>query len=262
MANKRSSLWSKWLVWYRPGTGLAGLALLLSLSVPFMLGMTAKRGAVQLDNSTWQAFAHDFLDQQPASLSTSTAPDTQTYALDFVATGSKAAMAQDLRIMASLETFTKGHFETAAIQNKALDCLTTAIYYEARSESVTGQLAVAQVVLNRVKHPAYPDNVCDVVFEGAQRTTGCQFTFTCDGSMKILPRAAGWSRSRRIAIHALLGMSDVTIGRATHYHTTAISPYWSKTLLRTANIGSHIFYRFPSRREKALLLEAAYKPDS
>jgi spore germination cell wall hydrolase CwlJ-like protein len=77
--------------------------------------------------------------------------------------------------------------------------------------------------------------------------------------MAIVPRQAGWTRSRKAAIHAMLGMSDITIGRATHYHTTAIQPYWSSTLLRTANIGTHVFYRFPSRREKALLLEASYK---
>ncbi len=246
-----------WRAMRKPETGLAALALSLTLALPMMLNMTATRGAVQLDNSTWQAFAHDFLDVAPVTLEALAASDSLSYAQQYVENGSKAAMTQDLRIMASLETFTKSHFQTANMQADRLNCLTQAIYYEARSEPLSGQLAVAQVVLNRVKHPAYPDTVCDVVFEGASRDTGCQFTFTCDGSMKYLPRKKGWERSRQAAIHALLGMSDVTIGRATHYHTVAIEPYWSRTLLRTANIGTHIFYRFPSRREKALLAEAA-----
>lgn len=229
----------------------------MALMVPFMLNITAERAATQLDNSSWQAFAHEFLENETAKTTSPVAPDALTYAQNFVNNGKRASMTQDLQIMASLETFTSSHFLTAASQEKDLNCLGLAIYYEARSEPLSGQLAVAQVVLNRVRHPAYPDNICDVVFEGSTRHTGCQFTFTCDGSMAITPRRAGWQRSRKAAIHAMLGMSDVTIGRATHYHTVAVRPYWSSTLLRTANIGTHIFYRFPSRREKALLAAAA-----
>ncbi len=255
---KFMSYWQpKWPVWLRPETGLAGLAIVLTLAMPFMLGMTAKRGAVQLDNSTWQAFAQNFLENTPIAKTTVTAPDAQAYAQAFVVQGAKAAMQEDIRIMAALQTFTKTHFETATSQEHELNCLSQAIYYEARSEPLSGQLAVAQVVLNRVRHAAYPSTVCEVVFEGSTRITGCQFTFTCDGSLAFDPRGKSWKQSRQAATHAMLGMSDITIHRATHYHTVAISPYWSKTLLRTANIGTHIFYRFPSRREKVLLAEAA-----
>ncbi|MDQ7019171.1 MAG: cell wall hydrolase [Robiginitomaculum sp.] len=260
MAKLRSYRQSKWRALLRPETGLAALAVSLTLALPMVLSLTAERGAEQLDNTSWKAFAQEFLQEEPVVVNAGpVSTDAQAYAQVFVVDGKKAAMQQDLQIMASLETFTKTHIEKAAAQEKALNCMAMAIYYEARSETLSGQLAVAQVVLNRVKHRAYPDNVCDVVFEGSNRNTGCQFTFTCDGSMAILPRQAGWNRSRKAAIHAMLGMSDVTIGRATHYHTVEVQPYWSSNLLRTANIGMHVFYRFPSRREKALLLDAAYK---
>ncbi len=246
-----------WRALVRPEFGLACLAIALAMAVPSMLEVTATRGAAQLDNSKWQAFANDFLENSSVVKVVTKAPDAQTYAQAFATGGVKIVMQEDLRIMASLETFTKRHFETAAGQRNEINCLSQAIYYEARSEPLKGQLAVAQVVLNRVKHRAYPSNICDVVFEGSTRITGCQFTFTCDGSMTRNPRGNSWKRSRQAAIHAVLGMSDVTIHRATHYHTVAISPYWSKTLLRTANIGTHVFYRFPSRREKVFLAEAA-----
>src|SRR3546814_13220413 len=88
---------------------------------------------------------------------------------------------------------------------RSIECLAAAVYYEAGSESVDGQRAVAQVVLNRVRHPAYPNSVCAVVFEGAQRATGCQFTFTCDGAMRRTPSVAGWERARKVAEAAPAG---------------------------------------------------------
>src|SRR6476661_3173129 len=88
---------------------------------------------------------------------------------------------------------------------RSLDCLTSAIYYEARSEPEDGQRAVAQVVLNRVRHPAFPSTVCGVVFQGHERKTGCQFSFTCDGSMLRPRQASAWERSRVIAAEALSG---------------------------------------------------------
>lgn len=160
---------------------------------------------------------------------------------------------QQLDDIKGLETFTRVHLDNALSQMKQFDCLTTAIYYEARSEPAAGRIAVGKVVLNRVKSRVYPNSICKVVFEGASRKTGCQFTFTCDGSMQEAPRDAGWERSREAALNAWLGLSDVTIGRATHYHTVAVDPVWAHTLMRTANVGNHVFYRFPSRREKRLL---------
>lgn len=127
---------------------------------------------------------------------------------------------------------------------RALDCLTAAVYYEAAIETGEGQRAVAQVVLNRVRHPAYPKTVCGVVFEGSSRATGCQFTFTCDGSMARAPSEAGWARARKVAEEALAGKVYKPVGYATHYHTYWVVPYWSGSLTKLANVGSHIFYRW------------------
>ncbi len=131
-----------------------------------------------------------------------------------------------------------------ADRSRSLDCLTAAIYYEARSETDDGQRAVAQVVLNRVRHPAFPASVCGVVYQGSYRRTGCQFTFTCDGSLRRRPIAHIWDRARRIAEAALAGEVYAPVGNATHYHTTAILPYWAGSLTRSAVVGAHIFYRW------------------
>jgi len=127
---------------------------------------------------------------------------------------------------------------------RALDCLTAAVYYEAAIEPTDGQRAVAQVVLNRVRHPAFPKSVCGVVFQGWERSTGCQFTFTCDGSMARVPSEAGWARARKVAEEALAGKVYKPVGYATHYHTNWVVPYWSSSLTKLALVGTHIFYRW------------------
>jgi Cell Wall Hydrolase len=129
--------------------------------------------------------------------------------------------------------------------DRSLQCLTEAIYYEARGESEDGQRAVAQVVLNRVRHPAYPNTVCGVVYQGSQRTTGCQFSFTCTGVMGAIGDPVSWDRARRIAAAALRGSVYRRVGLATNYHTTAIHPYWAPSLVPQATVGAHIFYRRP-----------------
>lgn len=126
----------------------------------------------------------------------------------------------------------------------AVDCLTAAIYYEGASETPQGQRAIAQVILNRVRHPAYPKTVCGVVFQGSERSTGCQFTFTCDGALVRTPSAAGWQRARRYAQDALSGYVERSVGWATHYHTIWVVPYWSGNLAKIGTLGSHIFYRW------------------
>jgi hypothetical protein len=138
----------------------------------------------------------------------------------------------------------------------SLDCLTSAIYYEARSESDEGQRAVAQVVLNRVRHPNYPKSVCGVVYQGSIRSTGCQFTFTCDGSLSRRPDADGWARARRLAAEALDGRGYAPIGNATHYHTKAVSPYWAPSLARLGSLGAHIFYASGGRARGSLPAES------
>lgn len=126
---------------------------------------------------------------------------------------------------------------------RAVDCLTQAIYYEAASEGVEGGRAVAQVVLNRVRHPAYPNTVCGVVYQGSSRSTGCQFTFTCDGSLLRQPAAYLWARSHAIAVEALAGRVYAPVGYATHYHADYVVPYWADSLEKMVQIGRHIFYR-------------------
>lgn len=128
---------------------------------------------------------------------------------------------------------------------RALDCLTAAIYYEAGFESPQGQGAVAQVVLNRMRHPAYPKTVCGVVFQGSQRATGCQFTFTCDGALGRPPSQLGWLRARGVAGRALNGTVTSGVGMATHYHADFVVPYWAPRLVKIGQIGAHIFYRWP-----------------
>jgi spore germination cell wall hydrolase CwlJ-like protein len=129
---------------------------------------------------------------------------------------------------------------------RSLDCLAQAVYYEARSESEGGQRAVAQVVLNRVRHPAWPDTVCGVVYQGPMRAGGgCQFTFTCDGSLAVRPFGAKWDEAQRIAAEALGGRSYDPIGLATHYHTSAVFPAWAPRLVKIGVIGAHNFYRLP-----------------
>ena len=131
-----------------------------------------------------------------------------------------------------------------ATRARALECLTSAVYYEAGNETPDGQRAVAQVVLNRVRHPAFPASVCDVVYQGSTRETGCQFTFTCDGSLARRPSAEGWARARKIAEAALAGAVYAPAGWATHYHANYVVPYWASSLAKNAIVGAHIFYRW------------------
>ncbi|HYF22756.1 MAG TPA: cell wall hydrolase [Caulobacteraceae bacterium] len=131
--------------------------------------------------------------------------------------------------------------------SRDLECLTQAVYYEARGEGAAGQRAVAQVVLNRVRHPAFPKTICGVVFQGAAKRVGCQFSFTCDGSMGRRPESGAWNRARAVAARALAGHVMAEVGNATHFHTTAVSPSWSGTLLRVGQVGTHVFYKFGGR---------------
>jgi hypothetical protein len=141
---------------------------------------------------------------------------------------------------------------------RAVDCLTAAVYYEAGFESLEGQRAVAQVVLNRVRNPAFPKTVCGVVFQGANRKTGCQFSFTCDGSLGRTPNQAVWTRARAVAAAALNGMVSAAVGNATHYHADYVAPYWSSHLVKLTKIGAHIFYRWTGGWGMPPAFRAAY----
>jgi spore germination cell wall hydrolase CwlJ-like protein len=129
-------------------------------------------------------------------------------------------------------------------RTRALSCLTAGIYYEAASEPDDGQRAVAQVILNRVAHRSFPSTVCGVVYQGSERATGCQFSFTCDGALARKPSAFFWARAEKVAAAALAGYVYTPVGLATHYHTFAIHPYWADSLNFIGQIGAHRFYRF------------------
>jgi spore germination cell wall hydrolase CwlJ-like protein len=128
----------------------------------------------------------------------------------------------------------------------ALDCMTEAIYFEAANESVAGKRGVAQVILNRVAHPAYPSSVCGVIYQG-WRDPVCQFSYTCDGALARRPLPDLWRQSREVARAALDGYVEERVGTATHYHADYVLPYWAYRLEKVHVEGRHIFYRLPGR---------------
>jgi len=139
----------------------------------------------------------------------------------------------------------------------ALKCLTQAIYYEAAKEPLAGRRAVAQVVLNRVAHPAYPNSVCGVVYQGADQPV-CQFSFTCDGSLLRKPLPSLWQSARNIAEAALSGYVEDSVGSATHYHADYVLPRWAYKLGKIEQLGHHIFYRFRGNAGGASFLTARW----
>lgn len=142
---------------------------------------------------------------------------------------------------------------------RALNCLTSAIYYEAGNEPDDGQRAVAQVVLNRVRSGRWPGSVCGTVYQGSERTDlRCQFTFSCDGSMGRAIDMRRWNHTRRIAEQALSGRVYAPAGLATFYHTLAVRPGWANSMQPVAVIGAHIFYRSPGVEGTASAFRAAY----
>ena len=141
---------------------------------------------------------------------------------------------------------------------RALECLTAAVYYEARSEALDGQRAVAQVVLNRVRDRAFPRSVCGVVYQGSARSTGCQFSFTCDGSMYRRRDEGSWERAREVAAAALGGAVYAPVGAATSYHASYMLPWWAPSLTRIGTVGAHVFYRWRNAMERALSFRQSY----
>ena len=127
---------------------------------------------------------------------------------------------------------------------RARDCLAAAMLYEA-GDDAKGQQAVGQVVINRARHPAFPKSICGVVFQGSERTTGCQFTFTCDGALARRYSDAAWQRARNNADLMLSGGTYPAVGLATHYHTDWVRPYWSDSLEKIAIVDTHLFFRWP-----------------
>ena len=146
-----------------------------------------------------------------------------------------------------------------AERERAEHCLAEAVYYEAGFEPLDGQRAVAQVVLNRVRDPNFPDTVCGVVYQGWWRRTGCQFSFVCDGSLVRRPPGEDeWVRASAVAGQALNGYVATAVGAATHYHTDYVNPYWRKSVVEVATIGAHIFYSWKGKAGQPSALVQQY----
>lgn len=141
---------------------------------------------------------------------------------------------------------------------KALRCMTQAVYYEAGFEQIAGRYAVAQVILNRMRHPAFPKTVCGVIYQGSSRP-GCQFSFACDGSLLRAPNPRAWAEARRVAEDVLTGAVASTVGMSTHYHANYVSPYWAPKLHKITQMGAHIFYRWPGNWGKRIAFNGAYR---
>ncbi len=144
-----------------------------------------------------------------------------------------------------------------ASRAQAIECLATVALYEAGDDR-DGQRAVMQVVLNRVQAAGFPKTVCGVVYQGSKRATGCQFSFSCDGSAVRRPERDGWEQARRMARRALDGRVYAPVGRATHYHTDWMVPYWRDSLVKVARVNTHLFYR----RRSAADRDVPWKPSS
>ncbi|MDD2867244.1 cell wall hydrolase [Neomegalonema sp.] len=132
-------------------------------------------------------------------------------------------------------------------------CLSDAVYFEARGESYNGQIAVAEVILNRVEGAAFPNSVCEVVYQGQHRMFACQFSFVCDGKPEVIADQRAYRRAQEIAKLVLGGeRRGISAGggkdKATHYHARSVSPSWSQAFKRTATIGEHVFYARQNRR--------------
>lgn len=122
-------------------------------------------------------------------------------------------------------------------------CLAEALYFEARGETVKGQFAVAEVILNRVKHSLYPSSPCAVIHQGTGKKYQCQFTYTCDGHKEVIAEPKAFERVKKVARAIMDGRAPKLTSGATHYHTTAVKPRWSRVYKRTTRIGVHLFYR-------------------
>jgi len=138
----------------------------------------------------------------------------------------------------------------AAKGGDAWQCLTEALYFEARGETLKGQFAVAEVILNRVDSSSFPNSVCGVIHQGTGKRYQCQFTYTCDGYPEAIREPGAWTRVGKVARIMLDGATRGLTEGATHYHTRAVSPRWARKFPLTASIGVHRFYRMPTRLSK------------
>jgi spore germination cell wall hydrolase CwlJ-like protein len=247
----------------KPGkTGLGKVvAMLLGISVAI---------AVLITQINWQE-AFDRLLTAGTDTVNAPIPTKEQVALIAATQGDQsksAAEGEEAQALNDAIPIAKGPVETAlpfyitdsSITNgeKALRCMTQAIYYEAGFEPAAGRYAVAQVILNRMRHPAFPKSVCGVIYQGSSRP-GCQFSFACDGSLLRAPSAKAWADARRIAEDVLSGTVTSAVGMATHYHANYVSPYWAPKLHKITVMGAHIFYRWPGNWGRRVAFSGVYR---
>ena len=207
--------------------------------------LIAETATAQRELASWQARAEAIED---VATEPQAAESTLAVRLASVQTDtSLTAHMRDANVVKPYVTYARTYVDSALAGKSEHVCLAEAIYYEARSETRSGQKAVAEVILNRVGSKHFPDSICGVVYEGSERRTGCQFSFTCDGSMDIAPKGKSWKRSQEVAALVMTGGVTPFTNRATHYHTTAIEPVWAANMRMTKRVGSHVFYRFAPR---------------
>ena len=131
------------------------------------------------------------------------------------------------------------------VSDKELWCMATAIYFEARGETYRGQIAVGQVVLNRVAHKLYPNTICGVVFQNQNKRNACQFSFACDGIPEKVTEQKAWDQAMKIAKDVISGKEYIAdVGHSTHYHATYVYPHWAPKMKKNTKIGLHVFYQF------------------
>jgi spore germination cell wall hydrolase CwlJ-like protein len=240
--------------WFRENVPLVGVLaiLLLTFAALALAGGTSARGS--RDVAQAEALPPAPIEALPASgeevdtLKSQLAPDdaqAQNAAVDIVEGG--PGIAPPFRFTGS-----------AADRSRARDCLSLAAMAEA-GYGDADQRAVMQVILNRTRHPAFADTVCGVVYQGSQRRTGCQFTFTCDGSLTRSYPESQWRAARQRAEEALGGRVDKTVGIATHYHANYVYPWWSPKLDKIASVGPHLFFRWRGFWGTGTALNAAYR---
>jgi spore germination cell wall hydrolase CwlJ-like protein len=178
----------------------------------------------------------------PAAINLKAEQDVAGKAVKKLALASKPATLDDGIVLTKAEK--KKQMAQRRIRQAEENCLARAVYFEARSESEMGQMAVAKVILNRVKDPNYPKTICGVVYQGSQRRNSCQFSFACDGLPDDVKSPQSWARSKRIAQKAISGEMKMgtAMNQATNYHADYVKPKWSKSMRKLVKIGTHIFY--------------------
>ena len=234
-----------------------GFGVVLGLLAVSLTAMTAWPDAAEADAKPAAAIegeaAHAarvaafaaYLEQRRAEREAAPLPDpfAQLTQIGIDGEGLREAVIEAAIDLGELAAFDLTLIDLPGIATEERDCLAQAIYYEARNQSVAGKAAVADVVLNRVESKRWPASVCRVVYQGAQRDTGCQFSFTCDGSMTLPIERRAMAEAEALAT-AILGGFRLSLSHgATNYHAHYVDPYWAPALERTAVVGDHVFYR-------------------